>query len=500
MGRAVFRLASIRRDPALLGAVLAAALALRVWFLTDGVPFAVGIDEPAIVDRALRILRTGDWNTHVFDYPPLVIYLQAAVAIVRFLSGALEGRWGSLDQLQIASVYSAGRLVAACIGVATVWLTYRLGRDLESPAVGLLAAAQLAVVPIHVRESHFILTDVPVTALTTMAVWLALRASANRTMSAYMRAGAACGLAAAAKYNGGVAIVALLAVWLVRERTSAGAYRKLALGVASAAAAFVIAAPYTILDLPAFLNGFAAQAARLANGRVPGGDPGWLVYVKHLSLAGRWWLPLAGIGATAVLLRPSSRLRWCGVGAFAAAYFYVLATHAPVFARYALPLVPIGCLLAAKGVVEAAAVVSRVAGPRLERPAVTLAALAILVSFAVQAIGWLEQVRRKDTRDMAAAWLIANVRPGARLVVENSGPTYLAAAGFTVGAVELIVDHPVDQYRQQGFEYLVVSSAAGRRDPSYADAGPVAYDVTPNPQRWGPPIRIVRISKSGPAR
>ena len=64
--------------------VLLTAVGLRLWFVSAGVPHAVAIDEPQVVDRALRILHTGDWNTHLFDYPSLVIYVQAVVAIVRY--------------------------------------------------------------------------------------------------------------------------------------------------------------------------------------------------------------------------------------------------------------------------------------------------------------------------------------------------------------------------------------------------------------------------------
>ena len=85
-------------------------------------PHAVGIDEPQIVDRALRILHTGDWNTHIFDYPTLVIYLQAIVSIVRFLWGALKGEWASLDAFSIIAVYTAGRFVAATLGVAASFI------------------------------------------------------------------------------------------------------------------------------------------------------------------------------------------------------------------------------------------------------------------------------------------------------------------------------------------------------------------------------------------
>src|SRR6478672_6074063 len=123
----------------MLAVILAVAAAARFWFLTAGVPHAVGIDEPQILDRALRILHTGDWNPHIFDYPTLVIYLHATVAILRFLWGALNGEWASLDAFSITAVYGAGRFVAAMIGVATVWVTYRIGMELSTRRVALLA-------------------------------------------------------------------------------------------------------------------------------------------------------------------------------------------------------------------------------------------------------------------------------------------------------------------------------------------------------------------------
>src|SRR6478672_4008488 len=226
-------------DFSLLVVILAVALAARCWYLTAGVPYAVGIDEPQVVNRSLRILQTGDWNPHVFDYPTLVIYFHAAVAILRFLWGALKGEWGSLDAYRITAIYAALRFAAACIGVATVWLTYRLGHELSGRRVALLGAALLAVHPIHVRESHFVLTDVPMTALTTLAVWLAVRAGRSATVRAYAWAGFACGLAAAAKYNGGIALAAVAAAWLVHDRSSPDRFAKLAGAVGGAAAGFL---------------------------------------------------------------------------------------------------------------------------------------------------------------------------------------------------------------------------------------------------------------------
>lgn len=481
----------------ILAVILATAAAARLWHLDAGVPHAVGIDEPQIVDRALRILRTGDWNPHVFDYPTLVIYVHAVAAILRFLWGALDGQWASLDSFSIAAVYVWGRAVAAAIGIATVWLTYRLGLELSSRSVALLAAAQMAVRPLHVRESHFILTDVPVAALTTFGVWLSVRAARLGTVRAYGWAGAVCGLAAAAKYNGGVALVAALAAWVLHERSSPDRVRKLAAIVGFAALGFLAGAPYTLLDLPAFLDGFAAQFARFAAPSSTA-DPSWLLYLKHLSPGGeRWSMPLAVAGVIALVLRHQTRARWTPAIIFALAYFYMLATHSHVFGRYALPLVPMLCLFRSIAVFEMVALATHVRA--LQRPArrrAVLAAAIVLLLFrpAAESVKWLDLQKRSDTRALAAEWLKTNTPAGTRVAVENSGPTYLESAGFRVVGTERLLDRGVDWLRERT-DYLVISSADLARYGDYVSAGPTVFQINPTPQRWGPPVVIVRLTR-----
>jgi 4-amino-4-deoxy-L-arabinose transferase-like glycosyltransferase len=480
-----------------LSVVLALAAAARFWFLTAGVPHAVGIDEPQVVDRALRILHTGEWNTHRFDYPTLVIYLHAAVDIVRFLWGALNGEWSSLDGFSIAAVYAAGRAVTALAGVATVWLVWRLARDLSSPTVALLAAAQLAVRPMHVRESHYVLTDVPMTALTTLTLWLAVRAARLRTVAAYAWAGAAGGLAAAAKYNGGVVLVAVAATWVLHERRAADRGRKAAAVAGAAALAFLIGAPYTLLDLPGFLDGFAAQFARFAV-PVSGGESSWLTYLKHLSPAGlRWWVPAAIAGIVIVVWRPGSRRAWVPSILFVAVYFYVLSSHSHVFGRYALPLLPVLCILVSIAIVEAVGALRRI--PALSgRPAMialwTAAVTLLLWSSTTETVRWLDALKRADTRSMAADWLKSSLPRGTRVAVENNGPTYLEGAGFRVVGTELLIDRPLEWWRTKA-DYLVISSADLARYGDYVNAGPTVFQITPTPQRWGPPVLIVRLAR-----
>jgi 4-amino-4-deoxy-L-arabinose transferase-like glycosyltransferase len=475
--------------------VLAGALALRVWALSAGVPHALGSDEPAIVGRALGILNSGSWNTHAFDYPTLVIYFQAIVAIGCYLLGAARGAWSSLAELDVAAVYTAGRLATALIGTATVWLTYRIGRDLGSRRLGLVAAAQLAVLPLHVRESHFVLTDVPVAALMALTLWLALRAARVKSTSSYAWAGMAAGLAAAAKYNGAVALVAVALAWLFYERSAPDRARKAWAAIGAMAAAYLVTSPYTILDLPGFLNGFGWQLARLSRERVMA-EPPWLLYLKHLSFAGRAWLPFAGLGAVIVLARRSFRPAWMILIGLALAYAYVLATHPLVFARYATPLLPLVCLLAAVPVVEAARLCGRVSAwqrRRAELAVLAVGTLVVTAGPAFQSVRWLGMLQRQETRQVAAAWMIANLSRHARVAVESTGPTYLERAGFEVTTVELLVDHSVDWYREAGVDYGVISSGDIRRYGPFLEGGRVLFAIPATNERWGPPIFIVRL-------
>ena len=480
--------------------ILAVASAARLWFGDAGVPHAVGIDEPQVVGRAITILRTGDWNPHVFDYPTLVIYVHACVAIVRFLWGALQGEWSSLDGFTIEAIYGAGRFVAALIGVATVWLTYRLAREVAGRPVALLAAALLAVRPLHIRESHFILTDVPVTALTTLAVWLALRAARRHDLRAYAWAGAACGLAAAAKYNGVIVLVAPLAAWIVCERRAAHRFLTLGAIAGAAAAAFLVAAPYTVLDMPRFLDGFAAQISRFA-GPAGAGDAPWVLYLKHLSPAwARFSVPLAIGGAAILLARRETRRAAVPLVAFTGGYFYTLATHSHVFGRYALPLLPMICVLSSVAVLWLVDSIRRLRPfqrPLTAHLPLTAALVLLLWPPAAEAVRWLDQYKGADTRAIAAAWLKGNTPKGSRVAVENSGPTYLEAAGFRVAPTQLLIEHPIDWYRARA-DYLVISSADLSRYGDYTSAGATVFQVTPTTQRWGPPISIVRLTPQSP--
>src|SRR5262249_2974925 len=156
----------------------------------------------------------GSLHPHFFDYPTLYVYVQLAVSCVRFVVGAMRGMWSALDQAGPDMFYLWGRATTAGIGGANallgVWVRLRWGARRA-----LLAAGLLAVLPMHVRQSHYVLTDVPLTFFVTLTLLLSLRAHERGTVTAFAWAGVAAGLATATRYNGALVLVMpLLACWM----------------------------------------------------------------------------------------------------------------------------------------------------------------------------------------------------------------------------------------------------------------------------------------------
>ncbi|HEX9367270.1 MAG TPA: glycosyltransferase family 39 protein, partial [Vicinamibacterales bacterium] len=332
-----------------LALALVAAAMLRFWALAQGVPFALGVDEPEVMERAVRMMKTGDFSPHFFDYPSFYMYVQAAVAVVRFVFGAMRGLWGGLAQAPTEMFYVWGRAVTAIVGTATVWVVYRAGMRWGA-RTALLAAVMIGVMPLHVRESHYALTDVPATFLVMLTLLLSLRAHERATVWSFALAGAAAGLAGATKYNGVLAILMPLLACTMTPAVRPSKPVAMLWIIGGMLLAFLLAAPYTLIDLPTFLNQFARLASEYRAPAVSP-DPVWQTYFKHLRIALDWpgvILIVAGIvfGFWRTLRGPE-RLKWVLVTVFPLVYFRFVSNQNIAYFRYLLPLIPFLSLLAA---------------------------------------------------------------------------------------------------------------------------------------------------------
>jgi 4-amino-4-deoxy-L-arabinose transferase-like glycosyltransferase len=476
-----------------------------------------------IIDTAVRMIKTGNFNLTFYDYGGLTYYLQAAVASARFLVGAMNREWTSLDEVWEGNFYVWARATTALLGVLTIVLVYRAGLRLGT-AAALFAALAMAIQPQHVRESHFALTDVPMTFFVVLTLVQSLSASQNPRPLEFLLAGIATGLAAATKYNAALAILmplcALSQIKAIRLFAASGATL-----VGGAAIGFVIGAPYAILNLPGFLNGFARL---LGFYNV---DPSWTegagVYWTHIVQWSGWPGVLWRIVAAPALLTcfyglvviardvrdPDKRARSLILLVFPLVYFWFIAGQSLKFGRYALPLAPFLCLWFGVG---ASRIVAFLSGPgAIPRRTWTAVGLIVLILTPALGASIAFNARRLtlSPSELAALWLVAEVKREEGVAIE--GRAFLQVPPMQIRSLRVnrVIDHPpkfrgpLEFYRDQGIVYLVTSSGEyggflsnPERDPekaaAYADlfrsTQTVQVFTSTNPNLW-PTIRILKI-------
>ncbi len=449
----------LRTSRIALAAVLLSAAVLRLWGVSRGIPYAVQIDEPEIVERAFNMMRSGSLHPHFFDYPGLSLYIQLVVSIARFVAGAISGEWYSLGQATAGSFYLWGRVVTALIGTATVLVVYQIGMRWGARHA-LLAAGLMAVLPLHVRYSHFVLTDTPLTFFVALTFLLSLVAHERGTLASFATAGAASGLAAATKYNGGIALLMpIIACWMTHP-LAAGRVKTILGVIAASAAAFLLLAPYTILDLPEFLDSFARLAHQYRAATV--GESLWILYFKYLVRHAFGWpavlLAFGGMGLGFVrIVRGPGRVRWMLAIMFPIVYYTMLTTQHIVFARYLLPMTPAMCLLAAIGVVSGVSLLRRYEIPRAPRTALIAGlTIAALLPSIVKSINTDREMARASTVDQAYSWILQNVPSGASVVLERRA--LLLPSNYRATYTGYLRGKTYEEWRKGGTEYLVANS------------------------------------------
>lgn len=145
------------RELALLAAILAVGAAFRLYRL-DSQPYGIWFDEAANGLEAMKILEDP-------SYRPVFVAGRSQMAAMFFYYCA-----GFID-LFGADVTSL-RLATTVLGMVAVVAVWRLGRELWSPELGLIAAALLAVSRWHVNFSRFAMVQISMTVFIPIVLWL----------------------------------------------------------------------------------------------------------------------------------------------------------------------------------------------------------------------------------------------------------------------------------------------------------------------------------------
>ena len=208
------------------------------------------------MERAVRF-HQGDLNPRFFNWPSLYMYVVAGAYGLVF-GWSPDGVAGAFAR-NPAQFYLVARVLTALFGTATLAVLYFTGRLAYGRTVAILAAGLLAVDFLHVRDSHWVTTDVPLTFLVTLATFCALRYWRGGRARDAWAAGLAAGLATSMKYPGGLAFLGLLVAHAARHPGRPAWHRLVGrdtvAGAGLAVVGFALGTPFALLTPVAFLRG-----------------------------------------------------------------------------------------------------------------------------------------------------------------------------------------------------------------------------------------------------
>lgn len=395
--------------------ILLLAVGVRFLGIRYGLPYAYHTDEPTIVDRALRILRTGDYNPHFFNYPSLTIYLQAVVYALYFMARVTEqtAHIVHIRDMPNHFFYLPGRLATALMGVATVGLIYLVCRRMygeeRGTKVGLTAGLFLAIIPAHVAESRWITPNVPTGFFVLLSFYFAYRVWEEGKWYDYLLAGLSGGLAASAKYNGVLVVVSLLIAHLLSSRRNC---TYLLVGIVAVPIAFLMGTPYVLIGPDQFLYGFRAEQIHYKFRGPAGFDFWWYARYLYSAGAGRLLSLTAIIGFVYGFFKDWRKHLVLNI--FPVTYFVVMSSYLIKAQRNLMPMLPFLALNGAWGVEGLTTLLWR-AVQRWTTDQRLKTLVGIVVLPVVIAHPFLLSVQdgivrtRKDTITMAGEWVTDNL-------------------------------------------------------------------------------------------
>lgn len=475
-------------------ALFAGALVPRMWALDWGLPTAQHVDEPALLEVAMRMLRDGTLNPRRFVYPSLPYELFAAAIRLSVWWSNLLGDPVTVRSLPVKNyhittapaIFIWSRGVTALLAAATVPLLWALGRRMFDWRIGLLAALLLAISQFHVRYSHYITPDAPTGLFVVLALLGAWRVATTGDWRGYLLAGAGVGLSAGYKYNAGVVAIAVAlahAMYWKRALLGRPLLRLCASGLL-AALVFLATTPYAILDSATFLAELRESARSYAEGSR--GDfngrwdyRGYALWIWNSGLFAPG-CAVAALGLPLVIRRypRAAALLLVTIGAET----LLLLSYKVHYLRNVLPVYPLIVLLACAGAAALADWASARARAALGRRRaleprrltnrlgmLALPALAIAVA-APHLAGTIERLRlwsRPYTLVDAVAQ-VGRLPRGMRVAAEVQGE--IARGTFNVDVFDRLTEQTREWYRANGFRYLIVNE-----DRRSTDEG-AAYD------------------------
>jgi len=414
--------------------VLVVAAAVRYWGLDFGLPHLwARPDESRIVNMAVKFGQ-GDLEPPFFNYPTLYSYLLSIVFGLYYVIGRLFGAYGSLHEFAVdfaadpSRFYLLDRVLAATLGTLTVLVVFSIARRLASKRAAVIASIFLSLAFLHVRDSHFGVTDVPMVFFIMASTLYIMRASDTGRLRDYVLAGLLGGAAASTKYAGFLMVAPMLAAHVKSVQQTGGRFYRMILDrrptvfIAAMAVTFLAGTPYAALRFSKFTADLASEMSHLDAGHL--GvilDIGWWHHLRVNLFYGLGW-PLLAISLIGIVILFRANYKKALVFlAFPCLYYLWVGKGYTVFARYILPVIPFLCITAAVAIEHLSGRILRKLSPKVATVVVWALVIIILLPSLYRIWSVNTLLSRIDNRVIAAEWVIDNVPRGSSIYQVNAG-------------------------------------------------------------------------------
>jgi hypothetical protein len=355
---------AVRVWSAALAMLCLATLWLQFRQIDRTFPYPLHVDEAFISGPAHRIVTEGTLHPYTFNYPSLPKYLAAGAMAAGFIRDAARLQVSEVRQIgnvgypyydtrgpmqtarQLFALLSVVALLATGL---SAWLAFR------RPATILLAPLILVTSPLFFFHSWtYLNVDIVGTCfvMLTIAACLFGLTRPSFVYSAVLPAVFA-GLATGSKYTLAVVLLPVLLAIGVEFKGARRIWSWLA-AIAVMTSTFLAVVPYSLIDIPGFLNGVASEAFHYGSGhRGFHGEPGLpqlLYYLRHFASE---FGVAAAVAAVGVALSAAANWRRAVIlTIFPVALLCLLASQRVHFPRNVLSLHPFIAMFAAFGLVS----------------------------------------------------------------------------------------------------------------------------------------------------
>ena len=455
----------------LLIIILVLAFLTRVWGIDFGLPYLYHPDEPHYLQSAQILFKTHwpDPNQLIEPTSSKLVYVVNALAYVPYyFTGKLLGLFESpadipspvlinmgVGVIAKPSTVLLGRLISLFLGVASVFLIYKIASRQFNFMVGLLSALLLAISPWNVAHSHYITPDVYVVFFTLLVYWGAINLSPQGNIHMYLISGIALGCLVSAKINGVLISIPLLWAHFYQARKKWLQDFRFHLMVLAGLITFLITTPYFLVDARRVIKDVIDLGSHYSTGHagMEGDSLRWYIFNLGRAEGLVALLALVEIGRGLFLrLKPQ-----IFISIYPASYFIFISSFTVRNDRTILPILPFLCILASSFLYSFYEWLRLRSESKI---ASSISILLILLTISVPVFRTIEYDQYFSTinsRETARIWIEENLPPGSKIVIEPYSP-FVDPGHFSVTGVLRIIQHEPKWYVENDYEYIILAS------------------------------------------